>query len=119
MNTQKKIEKSDLEMRASWLAWRYGLDEERLLVALERTKVTIDYELPYDFFNYLKFEPSLVKALLYWRPEVALRLFEEGDMEQISKLLELIDRIAGHFDMRHHSIEEQCLWEAESYFLPY
>lgn len=56
---------SDLEMRARWLAWRYGLDEERLLVALERTKVTIDYEFPNDFFNYLKFEPSLETALLY------------------------------------------------------
>ena len=117
MNTQK-IENSDLKMRAGWLAWKHGLDEKRILAALKRTRVTIDYELPHDFFKYLKFEPSLETALLYWRPEVALKLFEKGDIEQISKLLELTIQIAGGFVNNNHSIEEQCRWEAESYLLP-
>jgi len=107
-----------LEPRAEWLAWRYELDEVRVLNALRRLDVRIEDTAMDDSFAYLEFDPSLESALFYFRPQVALRLFETADLESIRQLLKLTERVVGKFHHDRPWVEELCRWNAEQYLLP-
>ncbi|MBU1318533.1 MAG: hypothetical protein KKH67_04970 [candidate division Zixibacteria bacterium] len=74
-----------LEPRAEWLAWRYELDKERVLDALRRLEVRIESVIEVDLFAYLQFDPSLEEAFFYLRPQVALKLFETADLDDIRR----------------------------------
>ncbi len=114
----KTVTKADLEQRACWLAWRYNLDEKRILECLRRTKVEIEHVVSDGLFSYLSFDPSLEKALLYSRPEVALKVFETANLDDIRKWLTMMDELAGKLIHDWPGNEELCRWEAESYLLP-
>ena len=86
MSETKTVTKADLEQRVRWLAWRYNLDEKRILECLRRAKVEIEHVVSDGLFSYLSFDPSLEKALLYSRPEVALRVFETANLDNIRKV---------------------------------
>ncbi len=107
----------DLKTRAHWLAWRYELDEERVLNALKRLEVKIEHIVMEDFFAYLEFDPSLETALFYLRPKVALKLFETADLDDIRKWLKLTESLLGGQVHDHTWVEGQCRWDAEDCFL--
>ena len=107
-----------LEPRAKWLAWRYELDEERVLKALERLEVKIESVIEVDLFAYLQFDPSLEKAFFYLRPQVALKLFETADLDDIRRWLKLTESLLGRHVHDRPWVEELCRWDAEQCLLP-
>ena len=117
MSEIKTVTKADLEQRARWLAWKCNLDGKRILKCLRRTKVEIEHVVSDGLFSYLSFDPSLEKALLYSRPEVALRVFETANLNDIRKWLTTMDELAGKLVHDWPGNEELCRWETESYLL--
>ena len=107
-----------LEPRARWLAWRYELDEKRVLKVLERLDVKIEYVIECGDFAYLEYSPSLETALCYLRPNVAMKLFETADLESIRKLLSLMTSIDGMQTFNDKWVEERCRLEVEQYAFP-
>lgn len=107
-----------LEPRAEWLAWRYELDKERVLKILERLEVKIEYVIECGDFAYLEYSPCLETALWYFRPNVAMKLFETADLESIRKLLSLMTSINGMHTFYDQWVEERCRLEVEQYAFP-
>lgn len=117
MEKKKDAELMNLGGRAYWLAWRYELDEERVLNALKRLEVKIENVVEEVSFAYLDIDPSLETALFYLRPGVALKLFETADLEGIRNWLELTERLIGEVIHDRPWVEELCRWNAEKYLL--
>ena len=111
-------ELTELETRAHWLAWRYEIDEKRVLNALKRLEVKIESVIEVDLFAYLQFDPSLEEALFYLRPEAALKLYETADLEDIRRWLELTQSLLGRHVHDRPWVEELCRWNAEQHLLP-
>ena len=109
----KQFEQRDVERRAQWLAWKHGADKQRVMRALLRTEIRVDTELSTDISTFLEFTPSLERALLYLRSEVALRLFERGAMDSIVEWLERTEQLAGSCVESRPTINDLCDWEAE------
>ena len=107
-----------LESRAYWLAWRYELDEKRVLNALKRLEVKIETVIEVDLFAYLQFDPSLEEALFYLRPQVALKLFETADLDDIRRWLKLTESLLGRHVHDRPWVEELCRWDVEQHLLP-
>jgi hypothetical protein len=117
MQAKEKIEQDELQQRASWISWKYGIDEDKILSILSRLNVKVDGALRDGSFRYLSFVPSLEEALEYLRPDIAVRIFESEDLAKIKKLLDGSRALLSKHVNNSHSIEEQCRWETESHFM--
>jgi hypothetical protein len=112
------IEEHDLKQRASWIAWRYGLDEESILAALKRADVRVTHSILIDYFYYLAFSPSLTRALVLTRPQAVVEMYKTADLEDLRSWEKLTERLIGDKARDWPDIEELCRWDAEQYLLP-
>jgi len=96
-----------LDSRADWIVWRYELDSKRVREILRRTAVEelIDVgiwdslEVTPDLLwsllpLFVRFDPSIEEALRFLRPAVAIEMFENCDLNEVSKLIALAKQVA-------------------------
>ena len=90
-------------IRARWLSRKYKLAEQRVIKILDRTVIregVVQSDDPQDQLHtsdlvyHLKFKPSLEDALLYLRPDVAMKVLESADLEQVEEWLQATHRLA-------------------------
>jgi hypothetical protein len=99
--TEYPLNPEYLTIKAKLLAEKFGLDHDRVLKVLSSIVVKeklciLEYEPgeaeAEDFVPYLQFAPNLDLALLYFKPEIALRLFEEEDKSEVAEIIHLVDK---------------------------
>lgn len=118
MQDRTTIEEREVEQRAHWIAWRYGLDKESILEALKRANVKVTYTVIGDFFRYLDFSPSLDHALVLTMPKTIVQMYLTADLEDLRRWEELTSRLVGKNADDDLDAEGLCRWEAEQYLLP-
>ena len=101
-----KYTETYLDSRAAWIAWRYELDSKRVLEILRRTAVKelIDVgewdslEVTPDLLwsllpLFVRFDPSIEDALCLLRPAAAIEMFENCDLDEVSRLIALAKQV--------------------------
>lgn len=108
-----KFRKPGMQTRAELLAWQFDICPKRVFKILSRCKTKRVGILSTQHCDFLTFSPSLEKALLYLRPEIALKAFEKGEFSLIEDAITALESLVGQnkWDI---SIEELCHWKAES-----
>ncbi len=93
-------------IKAHWLAWKYGIDEQRVIKILDRTVIREgvrqgddgqDRLRTSDLVYLLRFKPSFEDALLYLQRDVALKMFESADLKQVDEWLQATHQLARRY----------------------